>query len=378
MKQYRVPFFTRIHEVLRSEGISLRVAYSDPPSTELSKCDHADLPTEFGLKIKGHWVARNRLLYQPLLTEVSDSDLVVVEQANKHILNLILRAKAAFRLRKPLVAFWGHGKNRQSSTSSFSERVKRSSVSWVDWWFAYTKSVSRYLVATGFPAERITTVCNSVDTTDLQRQLRHINWNEVLLMRKALAIPEHAPVGLFCGALYPQRQLDLLLDSAARVRKSISSFHLLIVGGGPEAEKAKAAERAHNWIHYLGPLFGGEKALCFRMSDIFLMPGLVGLAILDSFAGALPFFTTASSAHGPEIDYLDDGVNGFMVEPNARVYADTVIRVLHDPALLQSLKDGAARSANAYTIENMAENFRSGICSCLQHGGSRSKAQSAS
>ena len=93
MKRYRVPFFVKLHDVLSQSGISLRVAYSEPPIEETAKADSAELPSTFGLKVKRYDAIRGRrLLYQPLLREMLNSDLVITEHAAKHLNNFLLLA----------------------------------------------------------------------------------------------------------------------------------------------------------------------------------------------------------------------------------------------------------------------------------------------
>ena len=62
-----------------------------------------------------------------------------------------------------------------------------------------------------------------------------------------------------------------------------------------------------------------------------------------------------------------------MVEPDEATYSATVVRTLRDPALLQHLRDGAAHSAEKYSIESMVANFRSGIIKCLSADCARRK-----
>src|SRR5712691_5135881 len=90
MKQYRVPLFEKLHAVLADDGVDLRVAYSDPPPNEFAKSDNAELSPQYGIKVPGRWFFGRRLLYQSLGKEIARADLVIVEQANKHILNYML------------------------------------------------------------------------------------------------------------------------------------------------------------------------------------------------------------------------------------------------------------------------------------------------
>ena len=60
-----------------------------------------------------------------------------------------------------------------------------------------------------------------------------------------------------------------------------------------------------NWVHWVGPKFGREKTDLMAISDVFLLPGRVGLAILDAFA----VLTTRLDIHCPEIEYLEEDRN---------------------------------------------------------------------
>jgi glycosyltransferase involved in cell wall biosynthesis len=95
------------------------------------------------------------------------------------------------------------------------------------------------------------------------------------------------------------------------------------------------------------------------------MPGRVGLGILDSLAAGLPLVTTRISIHTPEVEYLEDGYNGLMTEPNPEAYAHAVIRLLSTPNELRRLKAGAQTSSEKYSIEAMVDNFHRGIQDCL-------------
>jgi glycosyltransferase involved in cell wall biosynthesis len=140
---------------------------------------------------------------------------------------------------------------------------------------------------------------------------------------------------------------------------------LLIVGSGPDRKWVEEEVHSNHWIHYLGQKFGREKALALRMADIFVLPGRVGLAVLDSFAAGLPLFTTDLSIHGPEASYLIDGYNGRKTAHRLTSYANAVIDALQSPSLLANLRRNALETASHYTIEAMAENFHHGIRKCL-------------
>jgi glycosyltransferase involved in cell wall biosynthesis len=365
MKQYRIAFFCRLHEALQDDGVHLTVAYSEPVAGELGKADNAELPGSVGLKVKGHWLARGRLLYQPLLGRILKSDLVVVEQANKYILNWLLMVASRIGAKK--TAFWGHGRNRQQPNGTLAQRLKKFTLRSADWWFAYTDGVAEYLAGAGFPSGKITTVCNSIDLGEFRRLIAEVADHDSAELRVSLQIPRHAFIALYCGGLYPDKRINFLIDAAEQVQAVIPEFHLIIIGGGQEVTSVNAAAEQHRWIHYVGPQFRQKKAQLFRMAHIFLMPAAVGLSILDSFAAELPILTTSIENHGPEIEYLQDGVNGLIAKPDSRHYAQMIIHVLQTPEQLCRLRQGARESARRYSIEAMVEHFRAGLVKALDH-----------
>ena len=123
----------------------------------------------------------------------------------------------------------------------------------------------------------------------------------------------------------------------------------------------------HSWIKYIGPKFDQEKVPYFMLSKLFLMPGVVGLAVLDAFALAVPLVTTAVPGHGPEIGYLDDGTNGVVVQQaqSPVAYAEMVTDLLRDEERRQLLVAGCRAAADIYTVENMVERFAIGVSQAL-------------
>lgn len=364
IKQYRVPFFEKLHDALALDGVTLSVAYSDPPPREAKKQDNRDLPAEYGKKVNGFWICKERILFQPLVREILAADLVICEQANKYALNHVLLPLSALAIKR--FAFWGLGENKQADRLAISEWYKRQTCNWVTWWFAYTEGTARYLAESGVPRRKITTVNNAVDTREIREKSRRLGSSELNEARQALGIGLQDPVGIYCGMLDPVKGLDFLLESARMIRKEISNFHLLIVGGGPEGDRLTKNDQPEHWIHWTGPQFGDKKILLFKISDVLLAPGRVGLVILDAFAAGLPLLTTKLPIHGPEIEYLENEHNGIITEHQTEAYSRAVVELLKDRSRLKALQAGANASGEVYTIENMVSRFSEGIHSCLE------------
>jgi L-malate glycosyltransferase len=363
MKQYRAPLFAMLNDALRADGVRLTVAYSDPTPSEARKKDNCDLPSEYGLKVNGSWLWPNRLLHQPLLKAALTSDLVIVEQANRLILNHLLLPLARVGLRQ--VAFWGLGDNRQAGAIRVSEWYRRKTLNWVSWWFAYTKGTAKYLEAQGVPEWKITVVQNAVDTQEIRDHIESLTTEDRTQLRAQIGIPDTASVGIFCGMLDKVKGLPFLVESSRIIKARIPDFHLILIGGGPERATVQRLIDDLPWVHWVGPRFGKEKAEFLAISDAFLLPGRVGLAVLDAFAAGLPMLATRLQIHGPEIEYLEEGVNGLMSEHRPAAFAEAVSSVFSQRDYMVKLQAGAIASAEKYSIENMVANFRAGIRSCL-------------
>jgi hypothetical protein len=75
-----------------------------------------------------------------------------------------------------------------------------------DWWFAYTELSTRSVRGFGYPAQRITTLNNAVDTAALQREVAHCRVGDREALRRRLGLGG-GPVGLFLGSLYRDKRL---------------------------------------------------------------------------------------------------------------------------------------------------------------------------
>lgn len=363
MKGYRLPFFIGLNKRLSQVGITLQVVYGTPWPEEAKRGDHVELPPPLGRKVESRMLF-SKLFLLPVLRPWLSADLVIVEHANKHLMNYLLAVLWAVGVKR--IAYWGHGRDRQANADSRAERFKRRSMHWADWWFAYTAKSAAYVAEQGFPADRITVVENAIDTRALRDDLATVSEGELQGVRAGLGWNGNEQVAVFCGSLYQNKRLDLLFDATDRVHREMPLFRLLIIGGGPLADEVARFASDRTWVKAVGPKFGHEKSILLRLANMWLNPGLVGLGILDAFCAGLPVLTMDLPLHSPEIEYLVDGENGLIVQPTVDDFADVIERLLKDAVSLEHLRNGALIAAQRYSIETMVENFAVGVERCLR------------
>ena len=363
ISHYRVPFFQRLQRRLGEMGVQLTVIYGqeDPGVSSTA----VNLDEEWAKPVHNLYLSwpGGEVVWQPCLLPASRADLVIVEQAGRLLVNyplLLLRAVKRFRL-----AFWGHGRNWQSpGRGGVAELIKSRMSCRVDWWFAYTERTAELLRVRGFADERITVVRNTVDTEELARGVSEVSEEDLSRCREGLAVRGDNIV-LFCGGMYPSKRLDFLLDACRRIHESLPDFTVIFIGSGSDQHLIEEAERLYPWVRYLGPVVGEARAVYFRMAKAILMPGLVGLAIIDSFAAGVPLVTTNLSIHSPEIAYLEPGTNGIMTTYDPSEFSRAVLDLLASPEQQQALAAACRRSAADFSLDQMVERFAEGICKCL-------------
>ena len=288
LPHYRIPFFRALHRRLQRDAIELRLIYGQERAGTVPRT--VPLEEEWARRIDNRYVALPgaELVWQPALAALEGADLVVLEPSIRLVLSDLLLLRA--RWGRAAIACWGHGRNFQSTAAhGRRENLRRALSRRAAWWFAYTSLSADVVAQSGYPRERITVVQHPIATQELAGGRAAVSDAALARLRERLGI-RSANVGVYCGGLYADKRLDFLLRSCLEVRRRVPDFHAIFVGDGPEAGKIAAAAAAHGWIHYAGARFGRERAAYFRLGRALLMPGLVGLAIVDSFVASLPIF----------------------------------------------------------------------------------------
>lgn len=358
---YRIPFFQRLRTLLAEENINLKLIYGSVPG--LSSQDGPLPELEWAHYIRNYRlpIGERVLLWQPCLPLLKGADLIIVEQASKLLLNYLLFLNHR-RGGTPL-AFWGHGRDFQTpNPDSLQEQLKAYLSRRVHWWFAYNERSAKVVQDLGYPPARITNVQNSIDTQQLLAEAKSITPEALEALRRKLGI-QGQNVCIYCGRMYAAKRIPFLLQACHLLRQRIPDFEMLFIGDGPEASLVQEEANKHSWIHNLGTIEGSTRTPYFLLSKLTLMPGLIGLVVLDALTLAVPIITTDVPFHSPEIQYLDHQKNGVVVSDaeSLEAYVAVIEHLLQDESKRQTLIQGCHETAPAYSIEKMASLFASGI-----------------
>ncbi|MEF8728835.1 MAG: glycosyltransferase family 4 protein [Accumulibacter sp.] len=361
--------FEAMRRIADENGIELRLICGQPSKSAASRKDEGFL--EWVNKVKNLYIPieeRKDLCWQPTPAGLPKPDLVIVMQENRILSNYSWLLKRA--LGGPKVAYWGHGRDLQSSNpDSLRNRFKRSLVSYTDWYFGYTELSRDILMMDGYPDEQITVVNNAIDTVQFRQDLDAVTTVMQIALHTKLKLPKDVIVGLYCGSLYPDKKLGFLVDACKAVHHQDPRFHLVVIGEGPSLGTLQELTADQDWIRLVGQQRDIEKAAYFSSAIMLLNPGGVGLHVLDAFTSGVPLVTTGNALHGPEIAYLENGKNGVITSDSSFEYAAAVQKIIGDSRYRQALASAAREASLLYSVENMASRFVEGMLACLQKRG---------
>lgn len=343
IQHWRSPIFERINDL---PGFSIKVFHGcDFPNTKvLNYAGQKNYPSKqmssFPLKLKtsnGHAIMPiSPILFWELFKY--KPDVILCEGASNLPNNIIAYIYA--KLFKVKTIQWGLGeiKNRKKSflrkkMDWLIESMERSSTACL----SYSSRGKEYYQRIGVAEPRIFIAVNVIDTDAKLKMLKSID-------KAAIYNNAHQNSDfnvLFVGALTSSKKVDLLINAFANFYKNTSlQTKLTIVGDGPDRKKLEKIAKqtgCHN-IKFTGKVVDNVSEY-FLSSDIFVLPGLGGLAISDALLHGLPVICTIGD--GCEKDLLSQGA-GILDE---NLDTEKLVKYLHkissDKNLLSEMKTKA-------------------------------------
>jgi glycosyltransferase involved in cell wall biosynthesis len=159
---------------------------------------------------------------------------------------------------------------------------------------------------------------------------------------------------IYIGRLLTSKGLDILFN-VFKILPDDMDIALHIIGDGPENYLINKMASENINIHSYGAVLDDEVTGKYLFaSDLMVMPGYVGLSVIHAFSFGCPVLTCLGDFrkgpfHSPEIEYITDGYNGFLLESNPVIIAQKIQSVLKDGKWLEQLSKNAFR-----TIEEKA------------------------
>ena len=358
---YRVKFFAEVQAHARRAGFEVTVYSGEPPDQRVRG--------DFRCRVLRAFFFRGRqdgpCWLSGLAAQVKGADIIVAPQELQCMNVPYLWANRAGLCRQWI--WWGHGYNFQSSLRfgwlcGIKEAAKRFMTRRSDGLITYTAAGAEYWLRQGMPPARVVPYSNTLDVEGLREVGAGFDHEELSAVKARLGI-EGKRVLLFSGRLLPEKEGAFLLRAFSILQRKRPDVALLLLGDGPEREALErlrdTLQLAH--VHFLGECVEPARSgAYFRLADVLVIPGLVGLAIVHGFAFGLPLITTGHDCHGPEIEYLSPD-NGLVTPRAEEAYARGIEAVLTSPVRLLAMQHAARAQGERMLVTDSAKRFVEGI-----------------
>ena len=259
------------------------------------------------------------------------------------------------------VALWGHAVSYNSNHHAWVSYAKLKSARIASWYFSYTQAGASTMSASGFPAERITVVNNTLDTDALSRELAAVTPFKIDAFRSSQSLTE-GHTALFLGGVDDAKGFDFLIDVTRNAARIDPAFRMIIAGTGSRIDKARELARQDFGLIVLGRVDGASKAAALRSSEVLCIPSGIGLVAVDALFAGLGIVSRDDRTHGPEIDYLPKiSLTAMPPDVSAAEFSRRLVARMLDGELAGEVAIASRAPAANFTIEGMVERFVEGV-----------------
>lgn len=177
--------------------------------------------------------------------------------------------------------------------------------------------------------------------------------------------PAH-PVLLTVGRMVraePGKGVDIVLEALERLLPRYPHLLYVVVGDGDARPGLECRVQERGLSHAVW--FAGAQPLpqlrgFYQQADVFVMPSRqegFGIVFLEAMSCGVPVI---GARQGGIPDVIEDGVTGFLVEPNdVETLTACLDKVLQNPALREQMGAAARRAAERYRFEKFCARLRS-------------------
>lgn len=364
---YRVPFFNRLQDIVARRGLKLRVIAGAPSGDQALRADSATAEWLITVERRSVSLGGKNIDISMSAPQWRDSASVVIMPlvGTSADLAVSLLRKSGVKL-----GVWGHVASYVASGHPIDIAIERWMMKRADRVFAYTPSGADFAVRQGINPRSVTTVMNSIDTSEIEAVRRELGIDGSnssmspgrLSVADATIEERERRYFAFVGGIDATKNISLLAETLDVLWRRASPVRILVAGEGAEKYRLADAE-SRGQVGMVGHVSGLAKAELLCGSVAIVNPGRIGLVAVDALAARVPILTTTYPYHAPEFEYLSPGTSVMATHETPAAFAGLLEQYWHRPSASAALADD--QSWRYPTIDDMAENFARGIFSMI-------------
>jgi glycosyltransferase involved in cell wall biosynthesis len=179
-------------------------------------------------------------------------------------------------------------------------------------------------------------------------------------LRQKLGLAAGAPVAGIVARLRSEKNIEMFLDVAGRVRNESPDARFLVVGDGPDRAALEARSRRlglSDFVKFLGNRSDIPELL--SLMDVFLLTShneASPVSIREAFALGKPVVATRVGSVG---EVVSDGQNGYLVTPgDADAMTRRVLELFREPGLARAMGGAGREYVERYgSLETMVGGY---------------------
>lgn len=331
---YRYKVFLK----LINEFKSIKIIYGQKNKHELTTIEECILNDNF-VKVKNYYLNSNSDVFFSNLVKYLfiNRPSVVISVGNLGNISIVPLIILKSILNYKLI-LWTHGWNRKkkfSPSDNFIDKLRILLYKYSDAIILYNNEgkdeLSKYI-----SKSKLFVANNTLDiekNTKLYQKFIEVGRESV---KKSLNVKNKFNL-IFLGKLISSKEPFELLLIYELLKKMGLDVGLIYIGSGPEEEKIKQyiLDREVVDVKLLGQILDEELiGKYFFSSDLMVIPGFVGLAVIHAFSYGCPILTKKKDEilgpfHSPEIEYVRNDETGFLVSSERDLIVSIIFEYLN-------------------------------------------------
>ncbi|MDE5984615.1 MAG: glycosyltransferase [Eubacterium sp.] len=171
--------------------------------------------------------------------------------------------------------------------------------------------------------------------------IMNVSQSDIAMIKRKHNVPENIPILLYCGRMIWYKNIRLILDACAKLKKDGNEFRLIMLGFGADENAIKRyiiKTGIKDRVIWTGQVLDRQEIQgYYGISDLLLFPSVFdtnGLVVREAAACATPSLLVRGSCAA---EGITDGETGFLCMESAHSIAATLEKIIDNKHLLKSV-----------------------------------------
>jgi hypothetical protein len=98
-----------------------------------------------------------------------------------------------------------------------------------------------------------------------------------------------------------------------------------------------------------------------KKASLVFIPGHSGLSVNHAFSYGRPYVTLQGPSHAPELEYLDNGENGYLLDEDFETNCHTINNLLSNRTLLERFCENANQKGEYLSVQKWVEKMKQSL-----------------